>query len=257
MIPISKIGPGQMIDVKQSSGKKYYTEYYRLCEVIKGRETFDDRHDRSPHRMAKLFGGSWQEYNYHFIVQSAGCPLKCPYCYVDNLKANQYLSAQDLVEDFVQFREAVRKYQQINIRVFHFMGGAPGMHSEYWPQIRDMLDKQGQQDVILFSDVIFIEDRQSGNQPWQYLTLKRFLLTGCLKGVNTQNFYDNTGYDLFNSALEELTHYVNANNFYLTLIKNDNDISRIKNMINPTKIDILRVVNYEVTKRRKCSDDYQ
>ena len=249
-IPISKIGSIQLKDVQNSTGLKHYNEYYRLCEVIKEPKAFDNRGDCSPYRMADLFGGNWIDYNFHFIVQVAGCPLRCPYCYVDNMKVDQQITAFQLVQDFIQFRKAVLMKYEINLQVFHLMGGDPGLYAFIWPQLRSLLDELGQQDVILFSDVVFVENHKTGIKPWKYLDIKRFLLTGCLKGVNPENFHKNTGLSWFNIAIKELEYYVDAPNFYLCLIENDKNIELIKNIIDPSKIDYLQVINYEVTKQR-------
>ncbi len=251
MIPISKIGPVQLRDVENSTGLVYHDEYYRLCEVVKSDKAFDNRGDCSPYRMASLFGGDWRDYNYHFIVQVAGCPLSCPYCYVDNFKIDLQISIAALVNDFVEFREMIRSLYSIDVRVFHLMGGAPAVYAECWPEIRHALDALGQEDVILFSDVVFVENRYFGKQPWDYLGLDMFVLTGCLKGVNDKNFYLNTGRDMFDTALAEMSNYVDADNFYLCLIGNDKDCSGIAGLIDVDKIDYLTIVDYQVTKLGK------
>lgn len=250
-VPIAKIGETQRIDIEKSSGIVFYDDIGRICTVVKGKETFDERGDKSPHRMARLFGGNWKDYNHHFIVQVAGCPLKCPYCYVDNLEPDLYFTADGLVDKFIEFKEKVKAKFGIKLNVFHFMGGTPGRYAEFWPELRKSLDEKGLKDTILFSDVILVENYFYKVRPREHLNLHHFLLTGCLKGTNKQNFIKNTGWDLFEQSLRELSHYLSAPNFYLTLIAfEENDLENIYRIIPKERIDHLNVINYEVVKRR-------
>ena len=254
-VPISKIGPRQLVDVQNSTGLTHYNDYYRLCTVVKDADAFDIRHDPSPFRMAKLFGGNWRNYNQHFIVQAAGCPLHCPYCYVDNLKRDRMITAQELVSDFIEFQEEVRIIHKITVQVLHFMGGAPALYPDFWPEIRKELDREGQGDVVLFSDVVFVENLYTGKRPWEYLFLHDFLLAGCLKGVNHQNFRENTHTDHFDQAIFELSHYQEVPNFYLTTIAEEGEVDpRIGMLMPPEKIHTLRVVEYEVKKQRDAGN---
>jgi uncharacterized Fe-S cluster-containing radical SAM superfamily protein len=245
-IPIAALGPLQKIDIENSSGIVFYDDDARICTVIKQPESKDERGDKSPFRMANLFGGNWQDYNNHFIVQVSGCPLSCPYCYVDNLKPDRFYTSKELVNKFIHFKK-----QFNNINVFHLMGGAPGVFCSVWPDLRSELDLSGSTDVILFSDVIFVEEFFFNKKPWDFLNIKNFLLTGCLKGTNRKNFFDNTKHDLFENALNELKHYIDYSNFYLSLINYDeNDLVNIYKIIDKDRIDFLKIINYEVTKQR-------
>jgi len=250
-VPISKIGDIQKVDVAKSSGIVFYDDFARICTVIKENNAHDNRDDKSPYRMAELFKGNWKDYNNHFIVQAAGCPLKCPYCYVDNLKADSFMSADELTDKFIEFKNKAEKEFDIKLKVFHFMGGAPAAYPMFWKELRDSLDKKGLNEVVLFSDTILVEDYFFKNAPWKYLNLHHFLLAGCLKGTNKENFINNTGQDLFNQSLTELKNYLAFKNFYLTLINFEaKDLSLITKIIPKERIDYLSVINYEVTKKK-------
>lgn len=255
-VPIAKIGEIQKIDIEDSSGIVYYDEIARICTVVKDKKSSDNRGDLVPYRMAELFGGLWEEYNHHFIVQVAGCPLKCPYCYVDNLKTDLFMTADELVDKFISFKKEVELRFSIKVNVFHFMGGAPALYCDFWKELRDSLDEHGLKEVILFSDVILVENYFTKKTPWEYIYLHHFIITGCLKGTNKENFIINTGFDLFQQALVELKNYIYFKNFYLTLIGFDEkSLADVYDIIPKNKIDFLNIVNYEVTKNRGYTRD--
>lgn len=251
-VPIANIGKTQELDVLKSSGVVLFHDLSRVCTVIKPNMAFDDRGDKAPYRMSKLFGGKWEDYNNHYIIQVAGCPLECWYCYVDNLKPKVKLSADEIVYDFYRTWRQANKCCLDEINVLHLMGGDPGKYPEFWKELRKSMDEGEEfRKKILFSDVIFVENHFYGVKPWEYMNLPNFLLTGCLKGTNRQNFLENTGKDLFEQSLSELEKYVNHPNFYLSLINyNEKDLSRIFSIIPKERIDFLKVIDYEVTKRR-------
>jgi len=250
-VPIAKIGNIQKIDIENSSGIVFYDDVARICTVVTDESAPDNRGDKVPYRIAETFGGTWQDYNNHFIVQVAGCPLKCPYCYVDNLKADLCMSADELVEKFKVFKEKVEERFGIKVNVFHFMGGAPAIYCEFWTELRESLDKQGLGEVILFSDVILVENYFTKKRPWEFLNLHHFILTGCLKGTNRKNFLKNTGKNLFEQSLKELNSYTSAKNFYLTLIGFDEtSLEDVYKIVSKNRIDFLNIINYEVTKIR-------
>lgn len=250
-VPISRIGNIQKVDVERSSGIVFHDDIARICTVVKDKHAHDDRGDKSPFRMAMLFGGSWEDYNHHFIVQVAGCPLKCPYCYVDNMEVDTSMSANDLVDRFIKFKEEVESKFNIKLKVFHFMGGAPALYCDFWKELRDTLDKRGLKDTILFSDVILVEEYFVNKKPWEFLNLHHFILTGCLKGTNEENFIKNTGFNLFQQSLKELENYISYPNFYLTLIGFDEkNLDGVYKIIPKERIDFLNIINYEVTKEK-------
>jgi MoaA/NifB/PqqE/SkfB family radical SAM enzyme len=251
-IPISKLGKTQRIDVEKSTGIVFHDNIARICTVVKDKNAYDNRGDKSPYRMAELFGGDWHDYNNHFIVQAAGCPLKCPYCYVDNLKANLSMSADDLVKRYAKFKEIVEPRFNIKVNVLHFMGGAPALYCKFWKELRDSLDNHGFKDTVMFSDVILVENYFAKQKPWKMMDLHHFIVTGCLKGTSKENFVKNTGFDLFEQSLKELKNYLSFKNFYLTLIGcNEAELPKIYKIIPRDRIDFLNIINYEVTKKKK------
>jgi len=248
---LSKIGPLQIKDIEDSSGIIFYDKFARVCSVIKQPDALDNREDKSPYRMAELFGRNYLDYNNHFIVQVAGCPFHCPFCYVDNKKQDAIFTAKEIVAKFRHFR---RFY---NLNVLHLMGGAPGFYCEIWPELRQTLDDNGFSEVILFSDVILVENHYYGLRPWQYLNLHHFMLTGGLKGTSVPNFVKNTGMpeDLYKGVLEELRHYIVYKNFYCTCINyEESELDQLYQTIPKEKVDLLQVVNYEACKQWRNND---
>lgn len=249
-IPIAKLGEIQKIDIERSSGSRIHNGLSRICTVIKAKTSPDNRQDNVPFRMEDLFGGHWNSYNNHYIIQVAGCPLKCHYCYVDNLAPNKKMDASEIVEDFSRMKSRAQK-SGLDVNVLHLMGGAPAKYPSFWKELRQTMDINNHNN-ILFSDVILVENHFYGVKPWEYLNMDNFILTGCLKGTNRENFKQNTGKDLFDVALGELENYSQAKNFYLTLINhNEKEIERIYNIFPKEKVDFLTVVDYEVTKSRR------
>jgi len=89
------------------------------------------------------------------------------------------------------------------------------------------------------------------------MDLPNFIVEGCLKGTNRENFRRNTGTDLFSRATAEMQKYLAYDNFYLTLIGHDEeDLPTIHNWVDPERIDLLNIVRYEATraKMRKYPD---
>lgn len=243
-IPISKIGPLQKVDIEKSG--RPHDDYARVCRVINSKNWHGDL---APCRMATLLGkNNWRLFDTHFVVQVAGCPLKCSYCYVDNLKPNKYFTAGALVKLFAQYKEKTPK-----LNVFHLMGGCPARYPDFWQELRENLDDANLEQTILFSDVIFLEHYFYGVEPWKYLqTINNFFLVGCLKGTTKNNFLVNTGTELYDVALSEMEKYLQFSNFWVTLIEWDPfGVQDILRMVNYNQIDWLTVVEYEPLKYRK------
>jgi len=252
-IPISKIGKLQREDIEADRGKGIvcYDDYARVCTVYT--DTRRDIGDKSPYRMAKMFGGTWAAYNNHFVVQVAGCPLDCPYCYVDNLEPDIDVSAVTLVALFKAFRDQAAVDFKVPLNVFHLMGGAPAVYCKFWPELREELDHQGCEDVVLFSNTILVERHAHQVCPWEYMKLPRLIVEGCLKGTNPNNFWRNTGKDWFYYAVAELALYVLYGNFYLTLINHDvKDLPWVYSSMEKDRVDLLTVVEYKATKAKRA-----
>ena len=245
-VHISKIGPGQIVDVRRSENE-FCDRYYRTCTVLQGDPPVSDIGDTTPFYIAGLYGGTWRKWNRQFVVQVAGCPLKCWYCYVDNIKADKMESIEYMVEKFLQFRHDVPE-----LNVFHFMGGCPGAHSYLWPSIRRCLDDAGLQDTVFMSDVILLENHFWGARPWESIP-NRSLISVCLKGTNFQNFLHNTGSDRFAQAIRELFFYFKNPSVHFSVIEWDpKDEQHIAALFNneQSKVDWMKVKRYHVVKER-------
>lgn len=246
-IPISKIGPLQLKDIEDSSEIVLYDDFARICTVVKPGRGIGDC---SPYRMAEMFGGKWQDYNNQYVIQVAGCPLDCRYCYVDNLREDISWTAISVVENFKAFRWDLAQFHE-SVNVLHFMGGAPGVYCDFWRELREELDFRGCENVILFSDVIFVENCTHNVRPWSCMDLDKFIVAGCLKGTNRWNFRYNTGTDLFDLAMTEMRMYLCHDNFYLTLIGYDTqDLFTIYSLVDSRRVDLLNIVEYEATKEK-------
>lgn len=243
-IQISRIGPVQLLDVEHS-GNELHDEFFRTCTVLQGDPPKSDIGDDVPYRILSLYGGSIWDWNNHFIVQVAGCPLKCWYCYVDNLKVDKIVSVKDLVSSFVKFR-----YEVPNLNVFHFMGGCPGRYSYLWKEIREELDRAGLRDCIFLSDIILLENWYWSQKPWENIP-ERSIISVCLKGTNFQNFLSNTGVDGFAQAVHELFYYFNKKQIYFSLLNWDEMDKPFIEALLGYKLNWLVVKEYEVVKRRR------
>ena len=244
-IQVSKIGTTQLVDVEHS-GDELHDEFFRTCTVLQGDPPKSDIGDDVPYRIQKLYGGSIWDWNRHFIVQVSGCPLKCWYCYVDNLKVDTLLSIKDLVSSFVQFRRKTP-----NLNVFHFMGGCPGRYSYLWREIREGLDKAGLRDCIFLSDIILLENQFYSQTPWEDIP-DRAIISVCLKGTNFQNFLLNTGLDYFAQAVHELLHYTRSTQVYYSLLNwDEEDKSHIVDLLGKDACCWMEVKEYEVVKKRR------
>ncbi len=239
-IPLSKIGPVQIEDVTRS-GAEIYDTYARTCTVLQGDPPISDIGDVVPWVLTKQYGFTWQHWNRHFIVQVAGCPFQCPYCYVDNLALNSVVSLQEMVDWYKDFREQVP-----NLNVFHLMGGCPGAYAHSWPLLRKELDKAGFVDTVLLTDVLLVEELVSGVKPWYHIP-DRTLVSVCIKGTSSENFKANTGELMYYEAMEELQHYIGLQCVHFTLIEHEPEcLAYFEKYIGKERLSVLTVKEYEV-----------
>ncbi len=244
-IAIAKLGEGQLVDVRRS-GREVFDRHFRTCTVLQGEPPTSDIGDTTPHRMAKLYGHDWKHWNRHFIIQAAGCPLACWYCYVDNFKPDKFVDVSDLVEAFGRFKSEVP-----DLNVLHLMGGDPGIYCEEWPALRAEMDRQGFEDVLMLTNVVLVEDSCYGRKPWLHIP-ERCLVNVCLKGTNCENFLRNTGRDWFERAQEELLSYLGRSDCFFQLIEwDEEDADLVRDVLGEENIDWLRVKEYEVVRRRR------
>jgi len=258
-VPIANIGEGQLVDVQQSSGVVLYSDVGRICTVVKNPCNHTSG-DTSPWRMYKELyrtGRDWMSYNHQYSIQVAGCPLNCWYCYVDNLEANHMMSASDIVDDFEELRaKAKEQHKWVEVNVLHFMGGCPGRYCEMWKLLRRELDTRGLDRIVLFSDVIFLEEHFYGVKPWEHMQISGFLLAGCLKGWDRESFAGITGHELYCTAYSEMAHYWEFRNFYLTVVGwSGHDLRQIYSHVPKERVDVLELKMHEVVKRRLAQGD--
>lgn len=243
----------QLIDIQQSSGVVLYSEYSRICTVVK--DIMHPSGDTSPWRICGLWNiprRDWTSYNHQYVIQVAGCPLSCWYCYVDNLEPDLYMSASDIVDDFEHMRNrAKEEYGWLEINVLHFMGGCPGRYCEMWKLLRKELDIRGLDRIILFSDVIFLEDHFYSVKPWEHMNVSRLLVSGCMKAYNRLGFEKLTGHDLYYQACVERCNYWIFPNFYLTVVDwDEHELYSLSTYIPEERVDVLKLKMHEVVKRR-------
>lgn len=246
-LEIARLGPGQLKDVERS-GVEHHNGWARTCTILQGNPPQSDIGDRSPHRIADLYGDNWKYWDRHFVVQVAGCPLRCPYCYVDNLDVGFRISIEELVGIYADFRECIPE-----LNVFHLMGGCPGRYAHLWPLIRAELDKAGFRDTVFFSNVILVEETVHGACPWRHIPL-RSVIAVCLKGTSFSNFVENTQRNLFQEALVELENYIRLDNpriHYTLLNPLKKDLRWVYELLGEKNVDRLRFKTYEAVKYTK------
>lgn len=246
-MPLSRIGPIQLIDVEHSGGE-LHDEFFRTCTVLQGDPPTSAINDDVPLRIASMYGGfgtDWRKWNEHFVVQVAGCPLRCWYCYVDNFKPDKEFTVVELVYAYAEFRK-----QNPSINVFHLMGGCPGKYAYMWPYLRNALDTLGFEDTVLLTDVVLVEDHLYGTKPWMHIP-RRTVVSVCLKGTDFRNFEKNTGFNGFAIAIRELWGYRDRPEVYYTMVEWDpKDKPYIEEFLGRENINWLVVKEYEVVKRR-------
>lgn len=245
LIRLATIGPIQMEDVLRS-GLEIHNDFARTCTVAKGDPPASPIGDTTPWILEKRYGHSWKHWNRQFVVQVAGCPLECPYCYIDNLSAGMAITIEEMISWYREFR-----YRVHELNIFHFMGGCPGAHAHYWPIIRQELDEAGFEDSVLVTDAILVEEWAYGIKPWIHIP-NRTLVLVCIKGTSFSNFEANTGRNLFPVAMRELNHYLPLSEVHFTLTEPDSrDIEHVKQWVGPDRLNVLTVKEYEVVKWRK------
>lgn len=120
---------------------------YRKCNTYRG----GGGYDQFPVIAARRFGipPSASPFNLQFIVQLFACTLDCPYCYVTRAGVwGKYVEKTDA--------ELIDAFLQSGQRVFHLMGGAPGIYLKQWAQLAFLLG-QFDQKAIFHSDLLLNE----------------------------------------------------------------------------------------------------
>lgn len=245
-IEIAELGGIQLIDIMHSHNE-HFDSHFRTCTVMQGDPPISDIGDTSPHRIARLYGEDWSHWNRQFVAQVAECPMRCWYCYVDNLEPGIEFTPRELVLWYREFKRQVS-----DLHVFHFMGGCPGRYSYLWKEIRNEMDKQGCEDDVFLTDVILVENKVYDVEPWNDIP-HMSIVQVCLKGTNFDNFRKNTRTDLFHEAVSELHRYIGKKQVYFALIEqSDAGTEWAAEMLGVENIDFLEVKEYEVVKERKA-----
>jgi len=246
--PISKLGPKQTLDVERS-GEEIHDAYFRTCTILQPTGSLDrfasSIGDTSPIRISYTYGQDALHWNEHFIVQVAGCPLSCWYCYVDNLHPDDWLSCEDLVRQYTHY-----KLSRPGIHVFHLMGGCPGAYAYLWPELRACMDEGGFSDDILLTNVILVEHLIYGVRPWVHIP-PRTLVNICIKGTSRDNFYLNTHKPLYRESLIELAHYRHPAVYFSMIEFGSLDVGKFTSMLGVKNIDFLHVKQYEATASKR------
>lgn len=179
--PVVPICEAQKLDVNPED--LLNNGLYRQCDTYKG----GGGYDQFPAIFKKRFPGTSQwEINRQFVVQLAGCPLSCPYCYVTEEGVNgtsEKVDTYTLISDFAK----------TGLPVFHLMGGAPALHLEYWDEITAQL----RPNEIFHSDMLLCEGY------YDSLVLKRLreshvkqLHAVSIKGATRSQYVERTGTDV-------------------------------------------------------------
>jgi len=247
-IPLAKIGKTQMKDVMRS-GKEMCNEYFRTCTVLQllrpENVYCSDIGDRSPYHIQDLYRKDEMWWNRHFIAQVAGCPLRCWYCYVDNLKQDKRATVGFILTYYQYFKQF-----NPDVHVLHLMGGDPGLYCHMWGLLRDEMDAQGYEDDILMTNVVLVEAAVAKVRPWEHIP-PRTIVNACLKGTNIKNFEENTGTTMFAHAIHELFYYLEHPQVFFSMIEYDAaDLDYFVDLIGKGKLDLLSVKPYEVVKKR-------
>ena len=155
----------------------------------------------------------------HFVVQAYGCVLDCPYCYV---------TPRGIWGDPVLFSslDLIHLFRSTGLKIFHLMGGAPGLYLEKWWEIVEMIDKQTE---LFHSDLLMVEKPYSP-EVFENLDLSKCLIAINVKGVTPENYEDRTRTpfpnNLFWRNMDIVADYVDStryghNPFYVTFTDPD------------------------------------
>lgn len=118
-----------------------------------------------------------------FVVQLAGCPFRCPYCYVtpDGINGNAVgVSTEKLVQDF----------QSSGQDIFHLMGGAPALYLEHWGELIKALE--GIECRVFHSDLLLVE-KEYTDELLKSIKNDIGIHAVSIKGFDENSYKNNTG----------------------------------------------------------------
>ena len=118
-----------------------------------------------------------------FVVQLAGCPLHCPYCYVTPAGIN----GRALIRTT---RQLLEDYLLSDLITLHLMGGAPALYLPYWKELHKVA-KVFHSDFLLVEGTYNIKDLHgleglhavSIKEPYLYTRQQRALMWGNLQSL--------------------------------------------------------------------------
>lgn len=148
-----------------------------------------DREISVPYMVAQSkVGGTWNDHNAPFLVQIAGCNMKCPYCFVpQKLKHNEgtYFSSDEVVQ--------MRDDREPDRKTIRISGGEPFLVPEFISAMGKSLENR--RDTFLWVDTNLLGKGYSDviNALDNYLIDDRFGICGCFKGFNEDLFEINSG----------------------------------------------------------------
>lgn len=143
-----------------------------------------------------------------FVVQLAGCPFRCPYCYVtpDGITGKSVaISTEKLVKDFKASGQDI----------FHLMGGAPALYLDHWGELIQLLEKEGCK--VFHSDLLLVECEYT-DKIMQSIKSDIGIHAVSIKGFDRDSYKLNTGkkidIELMRHNIKQLRH--NGINHYIT-----------------------------------------
>lgn len=171
--PIVPLCPAQLQDV--NSQDILNDGLYRKCNTYKG----GGGYDKFPLIFKNRFGFA-SKLNEQFVVQVAGCPLNCPYCYVTEAGVHgksQKVSTATVVDSF----------RQSGCSVFHLMGGAPAIYLNHWPELLSALNG-----TVFHSDFVLFEGLYSRKVLEAITAYPNALFAVSIKGADAKEYLTNT-----------------------------------------------------------------
>jgi len=205
-----KVCPIQGRQLKDVREEDLYGDF-RFCNTYRGGGGYDQFPTIAEARSLTCDG----DMGLQFVVQLFGCPLDCYYCYVtrDGIfgKYTEY-TTRELVGAYYN------AYLAKNAGVFHLMGGAPALYSDWWWEILDELDEN----TIFHSDILLTEIDYNMNS-FRKANRPNALYAVDIKGVSEEDYYRNTRRQ-FNAKRFWYNFYVVVDSgvdFYLTFTNPD------------------------------------
>lgn len=174
---------------------------YRKCNTYHSGGGYDEL----PHilKSRRMFISDKQ-----FVVQLAGCPFCCPYCYVtpDGINGKSVeVSTERLIADFKASGQDI----------FHLMGGAPALYIENWGVLIKKLEQINCK--VFHSDLMLVECKYT-DSILQSIESDIAIHAVSIKGFSQESYLKNTGTQVdINLMRYNLKQLSRSNvNYYIT-----------------------------------------